>query len=69
MDEVSGYAVGEEQVGCPYCGERVGVQVDAPAGRHEWVEDCAVCCRPMQVVVEVAPDGGVSLVVTHEDDA
>lgn len=40
-------------VTCPYCGETVELAVDASAGSADYVEDCPVCCRPMQVRVEV----------------
>lgn len=40
-------------VGCPYCGESVELIVDSSAGSAAYVEDCPVCCRPMQVTVDV----------------
>ncbi|HVP60503.1 MAG TPA: CPXCG motif-containing cysteine-rich protein [Myxococcaceae bacterium] len=53
---------------CPYCGERVTVQVE-PTGMsvEQYVEDCPVCCRPWVVRVERGPSGpGVSL--AREDE-
>lgn len=38
---------------CPYCGEPIELLVDVSAGSADYVEDCQVCCRPMQVHVEV----------------
>ncbi len=38
---------------CPYCGELIEIVVDESAGDAAYVEDCPVCCRPMQVQVEV----------------
>ena len=38
---------------CPYCGEPIEIVVDESAGDATYVEDCPVCCRPMQVHVEV----------------
>ncbi len=40
-------------VTCPYCGEPVELLVDASAGAAAYAEDCPVCCRPMQVHVEI----------------
>jgi hypothetical protein len=40
-------------VECPYCGESIELAVDASAGSAEYIEDCHVCCRPMQVSVDV----------------
>ncbi|WIG56460.1 MAG: uncharacterized protein OJF61_002248 [Rhodanobacteraceae bacterium] len=52
---------------CPYCGEPIELLVDASAGSSSYVEDCQVCCRPMQVDVEV--DGGqVSVRVRTGDE-
>ena len=42
---------------CPYCGEPIEIVVDASAGDASYVEDCPVCCRPMQVEVETKGDG------------
>lgn len=43
---------------CPFCGEAEEVYVDLGGGtRQEYVEDCAVCCRPRVVHVEPAADG------------
>lgn len=38
---------------CPYCGEPIELLVDASAGSCSYIEDCQVCCRPIQVDVEV----------------
>lgn len=43
-------------VHCPYCGEPIELVVDAPAGSAAYVEDCPVCCRPMQVEANVLDD-------------
>jgi hypothetical protein len=48
----------EHDVSCPYCGEIITLLVDASAGAQQYVEDCQVCCRPMDVTVE-ADDGEV----------
>jgi cysteine-rich CPXCG protein len=40
----------EKSAGCPYCGERIQLLLDASAGEaQEYIEDCAVCCQPMTV--------------------
>jgi hypothetical protein len=53
-------------VACPYCGESIEIVVDESAGAAAYVEDCPVCCRPMQVDVEV--DGGVASVRVKTGD-
>lgn len=46
----------EEDVGCPFCGETITLVVDASAGSQTYIEDCQVCCRPIQVTL--VADGG-----------
>lgn len=42
------------EVSCPFCGEDVALAIDVTAGRRQrYVEDCWVCCRPMDVHVVV----------------
>ncbi len=57
----------DEVVHCPYCGEPVGLQLDLSAGSQEYVEDCAVCCQPMVVTVELGGDGSYHLEVAREN--
>lgn len=54
-------------VACPYCGESIELVVDETAGPASYVEDCPVCCRPMQVDVEVDV-GQVSVRVKTGDE-
>lgn len=42
---------------CPYCGESFETAVDLSAGSQRYVEDCAVCCRPIEITVQVGDDG------------
>lgn len=44
-------------VDCPYCGERITVFIDTSAGPQQYVEDCQVCCRPIEFVVIESADG------------
>jgi hypothetical protein len=45
---------------CPWCGERLDVRVDLSAGEREYVDDCEVCCRPMELAVEVDERGALA---------
>jgi transcription elongation factor Elf1 len=42
---------------CPYCGENFSTSADLSAGSQRYVEDCAVCCRPIEITVRVDEDG------------
>lgn len=46
---------------CPYCGERIELVIDTTIPQQEYIEDCPVCCQPMNVLVSVDGAGGVTL--------
>jgi hypothetical protein len=56
------------EINCPYCGEAVELLVDCSAGTQRYVEDCQVCCRPMNVSVSVDMNGDPFVDVRREDD-
>ncbi|HYV98073.1 MAG TPA: CPXCG motif-containing cysteine-rich protein [Gemmatimonadaceae bacterium] len=56
-------------VECPYCGEPVEISLDPGSGEYqEYVEDCAVCCRPWQVTVTYDKRGAAHVEVISQDD-
>ena len=48
---------------CPYCGEGFETAVDLSAGSFTYVEDCQVCCQPIELAGEV-DDAGALVGVT-----
>jgi hypothetical protein len=40
-------------VQCPHCGELFETAVDLSAGSFQYVEDCQVCCQPIELAGEV----------------
>ena len=44
-------------VQCPYCGEPFETLIDLSAGSANYIEDCQVCCQPIEFKVEVGPTG------------
>jgi hypothetical protein len=34
---------------CPYCWEEISMVLDTSIGSQTYVEDCEVCCHPIQV--------------------
>lgn len=47
----------EVHVSCPYCGEPLSLMVDETGGRAQtYIEDCAVCCQPIEVRADVDAD-------------
>ena len=56
------------RINCPYCGEPIEITVDVSAGQQDYIEDCQVCCKPMQVRIRVSAEGTSSIDVRSEDD-
>jgi Cysteine-rich CPXCG len=42
---------------CPYCGERYGTTLDVSAGSLHAIEDCQICCQPIEITATVGDDG------------
>lgn len=53
---------------CPYCGETILLLIDTSAGSQHYIEDCAVCCRPIQVLVSVDMEGDWQVQLKHESE-
>ena len=41
---------------CPYCGERISMVLDISVDGQTYVEDCEVCCQPVEVRYTVKDD-------------
>ena len=52
---------------CPYCGESYETTVDLSAGSQRYVEDCAVCCRPIEIALRVDAAGELLGISTATD--
>jgi hypothetical protein len=57
------------RVACPYCGEEFETSVDASAGLCSYVEDCQVCCQPIDMELRVDENGDFSELVLRRGDA
>jgi Cysteine-rich CPXCG len=55
-------------IGCPYCGENIEIVVDCSVSEQSYVEDCFVCCRPINIQVIADPSGEVSVNARHENE-
>jgi len=34
---------------CPYCGEDISMVLDTSIRQQTYIEDCEVCCRPIEI--------------------
>ena len=59
----------DQSILCPYCGEAIDLEIDEGGGHaQDLIEDCAVCCRPMRVVVQVDEDGEPTVGIYRLDE-
>jgi hypothetical protein len=58
----------EQSVQCPYCGEFIEIEIDCSEPSQSYVEDCSVCCRPINITVEIDFDHQVHVCATHENE-
>jgi len=38
---------------CPYCFQEISMLIDISLPHQEYIEDCEVCCNPIEVKVSV----------------
>jgi Cysteine-rich CPXCG len=55
-------------IDCPYCGESFETAVDTSCGSQQYIEDCPVCCRPIEFQLEVGVSGELASLTTRRDD-
>jgi hypothetical protein len=44
---------------CPYCGEQISMLLEELYGAQSYIEDCQVCCNPIQISYTVE-DGQIT---------
>ncbi len=58
----------EQHITCPYCWESIGLLLDLSLPEQEYIEDCSVCCHPIQVSYATADGMLTSLAGRRSDD-
>ena len=52
----------DQEFNCPYCAVVNSLRVDRTAGsRQFFVTDCEVCCRPIEIEIDIDADNYVNL--------
>ena len=59
----------EKSIGCPYCGEVIKVLIDPSDSDQQYIEDCQVCCKPINFSVYQNVNGTLSVNVYSDDEA
>jgi hypothetical protein len=58
----------EDKIICPYCGESIDILIDPEEIDQEYIEDCQVCCRPINFAISSEADGEPTVSVRAEND-
>ena len=59
----------EVDISCPYCGETLSIVIDCSVESQSYIEDCQVCCRPINLVVTIDAEGMPCVDAAQEDEA
>ncbi|MGE6568982.1 CPXCG motif-containing cysteine-rich protein [Shewanella vesiculosa] len=59
----------EQLIDCPYCGETIEVLIDSSDAGQQYIEDCQVCCKPINFLVTESVNGEIRVNVYSEDEA
>ena len=54
-------SLSEQLIQCPYCGESISVLIDPTEAGMNYIEDCQVCCRPIEFLVVEDFDGSITV--------
>ncbi|MES2822508.1 MAG: CPXCG motif-containing cysteine-rich protein [Pseudomonadota bacterium] len=60
--------VDAKDVQCPYCGETIEVLIDCSVPEQNYIEDCQVCCCPINFDVVVDEDGESTVYLSSENE-
>jgi hypothetical protein len=53
---------------CPYCFQSISMVFESLYGAQEYIEDCEVCCHPIQVSYQTDDERVVSFEAKRLDD-
>lgn len=63
------HAEDDYEYSCPYCMTAISIRIDHTAGsRQTLITDCETCCRPIEIEIDVDPDGYVNLIAKREGE-
>ncbi len=51
----------EQDITCPFCGETITVFVDCSEDNQTYIDDCTVCCRPIEITTHCEEGTLISL--------
>jgi hypothetical protein len=57
-----------EIISCPYCGESIELLIDCSVPEQDYIEDCEVCCRPINLNIAIDGNGRPLVHPRHENE-
>jgi Cysteine-rich CPXCG len=57
----------DRTISCPYCAESMHILIDSSAGAQTYIEDCQICCQPMQITFDASETEVLNLRVERGD--
>jgi len=58
----------ELDVNCPYCGSAFAIEAEPAPEAQRFIEDCPVCCSPIEFELHADPDGKWQLSARRDDE-
>jgi hypothetical protein len=52
-------------VQCPYCGESIEVDIEPLEEAQSFIDDCSVCCHPIQYEVSLNSDDEIEVIASR----
>jgi len=58
----------EKKITCPYCGQNITVLIDSTDLDQTYIEDCQVCCQPINISVYQNTQGELTISAISENE-
>jgi len=58
----------EKSISCPYCDESITVLIDPSIEQQAYIEDCQVCCQPIEFRVLLNAGELAEISVSQENE-
>jgi hypothetical protein len=59
----------ETPIDCPYCGQGITLVIDSSQADQQIIEDCSVCCRPINLRISCSPGELLAIEARREEEA
>lgn len=53
---------------CPFCWEIIEILIDPSIAAEEYIEDCQVCCNPINIAVSIDSAGDAKVSASNPEE-